>query len=313
MRPTAPPFHLSLLFAVLSHVPAAALASSSFPPPFTRDLSVQTPSLTGSDVFIACSLLQRDDSVTPYTCDSVFDPADASAVSSFNVVHGLCPAAAAAASECGVFTSASASLLLSLHSADGTTDSGFTARSLGYQYKLYLPVHANRSIETSGILFDGDNNELLSFVVRTHGHRDDGSAAPWPDFGDSDVGLSQFASDGNTVTGIVEVDLNSPEPDPDLYGPYPVNRVVRGLSGNAAVLLPDIRDGILVHTGNWTGWTSEDMDMPNSSGCVHAHPDSVRDIYEKLVSIGVQVRDNTFSGKNYPYKPQGIAVIELID
>jgi hypothetical protein len=25
------------------------------------------------------------------------------------------------------------------------------------------------------------------------------------------------------------------------------------------------------------------------------------------------VNDNTFSGKNYPYKPQGVGVIELID
>jgi len=35
------------------------------------------------------------------------------------------------------------------------------------------------------------------------------------------------------VTGLVEIDLNSPEPDPTLYGPWPVNRFVRGLDGNA--------------------------------------------------------------------------------
>lgn len=38
---------------------------------------------------------------------------------------------------------------------------------------------------------------------------------------------------GDTVTGLVEIDLNSPEPNPAMYGPWPVNRVVRGLDGNA--------------------------------------------------------------------------------
>ena len=53
--------------------------------------------------------------------------------------------------------------------------------------------------------------------------------------------------------------------------------------------------------------------MPNSAGCVHAHPNTIETVYKTLVSLGVTVNDNTFSGKNYPYKPQGIAVVELID
>lgn len=81
-------------------------------------------------------------------------------------------------------------------------------------------------------------------------------------------------------------------------------------------MLPNIRDGILFHTGNWT--TSEHQwtplgDMPNSSGCIHVHPIDIEIIYQKLLEIGVEVRDNPFSGKNYPYKPQGIGVIQLID
>ena len=55
------------------------------------------------------------------------------------------------------------------------------------------------------------------------------------------------------------------------------------------------------------------MDMPNSSGCIHGHPSNVEEIYNALVKLGVKVNPNTFSGKNYPYKPQGIAVIELVD
>lgn len=203
-------------------------------------------------------------------------------------------------------------LFVSIHV--GVKDSGFTAASMGYLYKFFIPVYSNRSIETAGVLYDAENRILLTFPVRTHGHRDDGTDADWPDMGNGDVGLNEFSSNGATVTGIVEVDLNSPEPDPAVYGPWPVNRVVRGLEGNAAFLLPNIRDGILIHTGNWTsgGYTPAST-MPNSAGCMHAHPEHVERIYKALVREGVVVNDNTFSGKNYPYKPQGIAVIELQD
>jgi hypothetical protein len=82
------------------------------------------------------------------------------------------------------------------------------------------------------------------------------------------------------------------------------------------LVLPNIRDGILVHTGNWTTadatWDSS-KGMPNSAGCIHAHPEDVDRIYHTLVKLGVEVRDNTFSGKNYPYRPQGVGVIELVD
>jgi hypothetical protein len=87
---------------------------------------------------------------------------------------------------------------------------------------------------------------------------------------------------------------------PKLYGPYPVNRAVQGISvsaaqssvarststatandsgtavllflqGNAAWLIPNIRDGILMHTGEWPGWTPP-MAMPNSAGvCAPLH------------------------------------------
>lgn len=80
--------------------------------------------------------------------------------------------------------------------------------------------------------------------------------------------------------------------------------------------MPNIRDGLLIHTGNWTTETVDwkpTMDMPNSSGCIHAHPHDVEKIYNILIGLGVTVNQNTFSGKNYPYKAQGVGVIELID
>jgi len=51
-----------------------------------------------------------------------------------------------------------AQLLLDLHSADGVKDSGFTAASMGYLFKIYTPVYTNRSIETAGVLYDAYNN-----------------------------------------------------------------------------------------------------------------------------------------------------------
>jgi hypothetical protein len=35
--------------------------------------------------------------------------------------------------------------------------------------------------------------------------------------------------------------------------------------------------------------------------------------YSLLTSIGVVINPNTFSGVNYPYKPQGIIVVERVD
>ena len=79
-----------------------------------------------------------------------------------------------------------------------------------------------------------------------------------------------FSTLGATPTGLTAVDLNSPEDAPRLYGPYPVLRFVSGLEGNAAFLVPSARNGILLHTGNWSaaaGWAPP-APMPNSEGCV---------------------------------------------
>ena len=94
------------------------------------------------------------------------------------------------------------------------------------------------SITSSATLYDAYNNIVMTFPVRAHGRIDETYAG---DYGD--VGLNQFTTNGNTVTGLVELDLNSPEPDPVSYGPWPVNRIVRGLEGNSQFMLPYIRDG----------------------------------------------------------------------
>lgn len=280
--------------------------------PWTKEL-VFSPGATimiGSDVEIAQRLLVRDAAVPAgLVCNGQYTQASSDAVRSFQTAHSL--------ESTGVLDAATAQLLLTLHSGDGVRDTGFSAGEKGYKYKLHIPVHSNRSIETKATLFDADNKVLLAFTVRAHGHRNnDEGQQPWPDFGDGDVGLNQFSSNGATTTGLIEVDLNSAEPNADLYGPWPVNRLVRGLEGNAQFLLPSIRDGQLLHTGNWStaaGEWNPTMDMPNSSGCLHAHPDDVYRVYEILTTqLGVEVRPNPFTGKDYPYKPQGILVIEAV-
>jgi hypothetical protein len=120
-----------------------------------------------------------------------------------------------------------------------------------------------------------------------------------------------FAADGNTVTGLMEADLNSPEDDPKAFGPYPVNRAVQGLQGNAAWLVPTIRNGILLHTGEWPGWAPP-APMPNSEGCIHSWPDSINRIQETLVVLGVEVRPNTDGKLPYPYKPQGLLSVFVV-
>ena len=281
------------------------------PLPWKRELELSSPPMTGNDVLIACTLLSRDDAVVidASSCDTTFDAADNDAVGAFQTAQGI--------KVTGIFDATTANALLVAHSADGFKDSGFTADSMGYKYKIHVPVYQIRSIETTATLFDAFNKVLLSFTVRAHGWRDDGTQAAWPDYGVDDYGLNEFTPNGNTPTGLVEIDLNSPEPDPQVYGPWPVNRVVRGLEGNAALMLPNLRDGILFHTGNWTTttegtWTPLSP-MPDSSGCIHGHPSEIERVQDILVNLGVKINENTYSGKNYPYKPQGIAVIELLD
>lgn len=108
-------------------------------------------------------------------------------------------------------------------------------------------------------------------------------------------------------------DLNTPEPDPTLYGPYNINRAVLGLEGNALFLLPSIRNGILLHTGDWVhhGWVPP-ANMPNSAGCLHAWPEAIKNISSILTGLGVVANENPFGKLPYPYEPQGLLSIELV-
>ena len=170
-------------------------------------------------------------------------------------------------------------------------------------------MHHNRSSETQASLIDADGGLVLRFLGRAHGHRDDGTGT-WPDFWD-DVGLNECTTDGNTPTGLMEIDLNTPESDPVVYGKSNVNRVVRGLMGNAGTLVPAVRTGILVHSGAWPGW--DGGPMPNSAGCVHVHPDALAAIADALRRMGVEARPNPQgSAEPYPYRAQGLLAVQRV-
>jgi hypothetical protein len=215
----------------------------------------------------------------------------------------------------GIFGPKCAQSLLYLHAADNWHDNGTTAGALGFKYKFHLPVHRNRSIETTATLYNSTGGVLHTFPARAHGYDYFHQKSNWPDFNSTGYGLNEFSSCGNTVTGLSAIDLNSPEDDPKLYGPYNINRIVWGIEGNARFLLKEpspIRTGLLVHTGEWPGWTPDEP-MPNSAGCVHLHPEDVKAISEILQSIGVEVRTNPGHGGPYAYKPQGLIAVEQID
>jgi len=261
------------------------------PCPFVRVLTLQQPPLNGSDVFILQNLLQRAVPATLVT--KLYDAKTEMAIQQFQANNKI--------NVTGIFDDVTAKLLLAQYMDDSYHDDGKIPE--GVKYKVYVPVHRDRSIETNATLFDGNGTVLHVFRARTEGQPNNATGLP----------LSQFCTSGETPTGLMTFDLNSPEENPVSYGPYPVNRAVQGTEGNAAIVVSAIRDGILLHTGEWTNWNPS-MPMPNSNGCIHAHPDDIKTIWELLVSVaGVQVHQNTFGKLPYPYPTQGLLSVELVD
>jgi len=70
-----------------------------------------------------------------------------------------------------VLDAATATKLLQAHMSDNYKDDPQADLQLlkYFKYKLYVPVHKNRSIETTATLFDNKLNVLHKFTIRTHG------------------------------------------------------------------------------------------------------------------------------------------------
>jgi hypothetical protein len=282
---------------------------SSMPLPWTAPLTLGA---SGTSVFLLQTLLQRQPGFSSLPVTSTFDQATANAVKRVQLANALAPT--------GVLDAGTASAVLDTLAADSYRDDGEPPSSSGKMFKLLFNVPRNRSVEAWGSLIGGNGTVLHQFTARLHGvdaqfgeNDDYDTGCPpsvWPAFTDT-PGLNEFSPCGNTPTGLSLADLNSPEDDPKTYGPYPVVRMVQGVVGNSAALVPGIRDGILVHTGEWPGWNPPEP-MPNSEGCIHVHPQDLDTITHLLVDIGVQIRNNTNGKLPYPYTPQGyISVVQI--
>jgi len=281
-----------------------ASAFGAFPAPFGRILRLASPRLKGNDVIIVQNLIARSKHVVPYPFTGIFDEQTEAALKQFQAGEMN------STSALGVFDDVTAQFLLTRFLADGYKDDGKILS--GYWYKVHVPVHRNRSVETIATIYDRNMTALRKFIARARGQSDSQGRA-----------LNQLTGSGETPTGLMSFDLNSPEDDPKSFGPFPVNRAVQGLQGNAAIhwqinattvgyLISDIRDGILMHTGQWAGWDPT-KPMPNSHGCIHCHPTDIEAIWHILVGLGVKVNPNTFGKLPYPYKPQGLLSVELVD
>jgi len=281
---------LACLWVALSLI-ANVQSQQTMPCPFTRVLSVQNPLLSGNDVYILQNLLLRTVPETPTNYE--YDTDTEASVSKFQSFFGLNPT--------GVFDVNTASTLLTNNLNDNYKDNGTIPD--GFLYKVYIPLYSNRSIETQATLYWKNGTILHQFTVRTEGQSNT-NATGRP--------MNELCSSGSTPTGLMTFDLNSPEPDPIEYGPFPINRAVQGVLGNAEIVISNIRDGILMHTGEWPNWNPS-MPMPNSHGCIHGFPLDIKYVWKVLVENGVVVRNNTFGQLPYPYKPQGILSIELLD
>jgi hypothetical protein len=297
--------------------PHRDVADASMPLPFTRQISVQTPRMTGRDVFLLRGLLARASDSAPTAasrCAAVtgcaYDEATSAAVEAVQRTHQL-PVT-------GVVDAATAHTVLSAFAADGYQWNRTAPSVLGYRYQIHCPVHLNRSIEATCTLHGGNGTVLFSFIARLHG----ASRLPapaWPHWNSTGTGINEFTTDGCTPTGLSELDLNLPEDEPKEYGPYPVNRATFGLEGNAALLLTNTDDtprgGILVHTGEWTccGWSGPPAPMPNSLGCIHAYPHSIETVWKILTTeLGVVAHKNVGGVTPYPYTSQGLLSVELV-
>lgn len=245
-----PPSQLAAtaLAAAVLFSTAVAQGNQSLPLPFTRVLKFND---TGSDVYIAQNLLKR---FTPgVAVTSIYDAATLEGVANLQLKYSI-PIT-------GALDAPTASALLDCCSRDGYVDDGKPPSELGYQYKVHLRVYQNRSNEVTARLLAGNGTVLLEFIARAHGVDGPSNSSVWPYYSNCCDGLNEFSPDGNTPTGLSEFDLNTPEGNPVPYGPWPVNRLVKGLAGNAAFLVTNeanttIRDGILLHTGQWSNHSS---------------------------------------------------------
>jgi len=275
--------------------------------PFTRELDVQIPPLEGKDIVILQNLLRRHAKVTRIKATGLFDEKTKQAVKKFQESENL-------QQQNGILDPNTGRKIIELLMHDGYKDDGTCP--LDYKFNVHVPLYRNRSIETMATLYKCDSKPVVlhKFIIRARGGTKNGQP------------LNQLTSNGDTPTGLSTIDLNTKFPDNgklrQMFGPYPILRIVKGVLGNVAIgkddmepkdtFLNNYRFGILVHTGIWKNWNST-LPMGNSLGCLRTHPYDQKKIFMSLKEIGVVMRQNTFGKLPYLHRPQGFISVEEID
>ena len=153
-------------FVLMCSLLVGTAVAQTMPLPFVRILKVATPVLAGKDVTTLQNLLLRSRSTTDLQVTDNYDQQTGDAVSAFQQYVGL--------PSDGIFgpnTAASVLYHLSADGYDGSFDHPLPANA-SVLYKVLIPVHQNRSIESIGHLMDPEGVILLNFTARLHGHND---------------------------------------------------------------------------------------------------------------------------------------------
>ncbi|KAJ3446760.1 hypothetical protein M0812_08090 [Anaeramoeba flamelloides] len=274
-----------------------SVLKETMPLPFKRELYYSSIDLMeGNDVYIAQHFLLRSKYVTKFKASKVYDLSTKNAVEEFQSGNSLCVN--------GILDSLTASLLIKLHLKDGYKDDEKFPE--GYLFKILISVYSDRTIPTTAYLIGPNNTNLFKFDALTQGKGPKG-------------GYNSFTTYGNTPTGMYEIDLNSVAKNTLDFGSYPMVRLVKGLRGNAAISTPDtskkdnIRSGLLIHCGEKDHWKKGVI--PPSLGCIHSWGRAVKRVSEILTNdLGVKINKNLYGSiVPYPFKPQGILSLQLIE
>jgi len=157
---------------------------AQMPLPWTRELKLTNPVMTGNDILIASTLMSRCDcwplDVSP---SFAYTFAISSAVKQFQTHLHLSPD--------GIFGPVTANRTLMNFSYDRFDNNQIKASQYNAKYKIFIPVYDDslRNIQTIGHLMDADNKILLSFETRTHGQSNPPTQV-WPNYNDS-IGVSR--------------------------------------------------------------------------------------------------------------------------
>jgi len=130
---------------------------------------------------------------------------------------------------------------------------------------------------------------------------------------------NDLSENGATPSGLMTVDFVVPNIDTGGFGPFPINKAMRGLKGNAAmhftldgvsrIFHPGVRNGVYFHTGYWKQWTSVTQTMPESHGCVHVHPAGIKHLWDTFTYYGIKPTDMYHE----PLQERGLISIEVIE